>query len=176
MGGAIQIRTGEYIPSLHAPILAGRKLGLAIAACKPPFRQQVAKTYAAAHGAACNVQFVALGQCEQKKPRVLEGDDRGCMKVQVGFVGLTQQHAGFQRSDPTARFDSETAAADESEDQEQAGQLRRLKIQFRGLEEKGRLARGFSAMPQYPSGVTLSHVAAVQLTNVFRSQLNNNRF
>src|SRR5450631_939739 len=136
---------------------------LAIGATRPALRQQIAQPHAAAIGAARDSQLIAPRQREQQEPSVLERDARGGVQFEVSLVNLAQQGARFERADSIARLEPHEGAPQQPVHHEQARELRRLKIQFGSSEEKGRLARGFAAMPLHRLRVVAHHVAAVEL-------------
>ena len=164
MGGPIQVRTGENIPLLHAPILTGRAPSATADAARVPTRApawrsaggqpscawpEIAQPHAAAHAAAGYADFVVPRQREQQEPRMLEGNARRGMQLEVRLVGL----GTAVRPTPANRRDSATRAADPRRQQSvhdvQARQLRGLKIELGVPEEKGRLARRLAAMPEH---------------------------
>src|SRR5579859_7990722 len=83
---------------------------------------------------------------------------------------MAQQGAGFERAHAVVRFDAASAAMDKPIHDEQAGELRRLKIQLRIAEEERRLPRRLAAMAQGRARILLQHVTSIQLAYAIVAQ------
>src|ERR1700686_5781970 len=99
---------------------------------------------------------------------MFEGDARGRVQLEICLIGLTEQSARLQRSDAISRFEPGSRAAQESVHDVQTRQLRRLKIELAIPEEKGGLARRLAAMPGDEPCIMIHHIAAIQLSILFR--------
>jgi len=105
------------------------------------------------------------GKRRQQKPCVFEGNARGRVKLQVRLVCLTEQRSGLERPDPVKGLEFQVRTAQQAANDEQARQLRGLKIQFGVLEEESALSRRLAAVPGDPPGGLIHAIAAVQLAD-----------
>jgi len=143
MRGAVQIRTGEYIPFLHAAILAGRGF-------TDDMRRDRRQRTAGAARAAGAARKLASRQ-EVSQPH-------------------TEQGARLQRAHSITRLEAAVGGVQQPVHEVKTGKLDGLKVELRVLEEKCRLARRLAAMPAHAPRFVILHVAAVQLGVLFRLQ------
>src|SRR5271165_428874 len=128
-------------------------------------REQVDEFDSAAGLAAFDPELIVSAQREQQQPGMFERNPGRGVQVEIGLVGDAQQGAGFQRSEPIARLEAEQGTAQQPVDDEQARELRGMKMQIRASEKIGGLARRLAAMSQYAPRALGRNVVAIQLAD-----------